>query len=382
MKLNYKNFTLDNETEKIKENLQAIGAKLQEKSAEPKVRLMSELSDLYDRTSENKSRKFTMTLARPVVWMPAMAVSVTLIIAVLVLPFESSQVMKYNYPTYSGSGRVIMDEGIGASSGIQSAQPTFKQVFINNLGQHEASPEDIAAKGSILSKDINVNILVTKQISDAEKFAKDSFEPFGGYVVSVGRENYYYNSNGNKNFWISGKIPADRMDAFRSALKIFIGKDKYYQETISAQSRTADIIVIDQKVKDVQAAIKSLQSSIARETDVAKLATLKTRLYQNQAYLTEREQTKKEIMAQVDFVDVSLNVQTIPSFWHSRSFSDVQRYFSGFEDVSLFGQLGINALFVCLVALKIFSYTFWAIGIVIWLIIRKRRQDKWLAQME
>lgn len=385
MGFNYKKFILDAETEKIKDELKNAGSKLQEKASEPQGRLLSELSDMYDRTEENRARKVKTYLFKPYVWAPALAVFVIAIITFTNLNNPPSQIYPNYYPdvyTYKGDISVAptaMDQGVGSSAGFAAPQPTFKQRFIENLGQHAASPEDIAKAGSMLAKDVNVNIMLVKKVDSVELFAKTMFEPLGGFVGNIGQDNYYANRS---TFWVRGKIPADKMDLFRMSLKNFVGNNKYYQENLSAQSRTSDIIVIDQNIKSVQDTISYLKTSIVKETDEVKKAALQKQLNQNNAYLKEREQTKKEILAQVNYVDVSLEVKTIPSFWSAENISDIQNYFYGYESVSLWSQMLINVLFVCIGVLKILSWTFWVIIIVVWLIIRKRRKNKWLEQME
>lgn len=383
--MNYKKIILDNETEKIKNDLKGFGAQVQTKAVEPKERLMSELSEMYDQTETNKSKKFLMTLSRPFVWIPAMSVSLVLICAMIIIPqLINTSPDYYGGPVYMNdaqktfSPNLIMDEGIGSAAGIQSEQSTFKDVFIRNLGQHEASPEDVAKYGSLLAKDININILLTKETANVETFATMLYESAGGYVENIGQDSY----NSSKYFSVRGKIPADKIELFRAGLKNLVGSDKYYQENLNAQSRTADIVVIDQKIKDVENAIKSLQTKIANATDETQKSAWQKQLNQNRAYLAEREQTKKQIMADVNYIDVSLYARTIPSFWHAQNFSDIKQYFNGFETVSMWNQMSLNALFVFLAALKIFSWTFWAIAIVIWLIVRKRKKNKWLEQME
>ncbi|MFH0779668.1 MAG: DUF4349 domain-containing protein [Parcubacteria group bacterium] len=386
MNLNYKKLILDAETEKIKDELKNAGSKLQEKASEPQGRLLSELSDMYDRTEENKARKVKTYLFKPYVWAPVLAVVIIAIVGFNMMN-QPPVYMKYPDPIYynlggmeSATGSSSMDVGIGSSStSFAQPQATFKQRFIENLGQHAASPEDIAKAGSMLEKDVNVNIMLVKKVDSVELFAKTIFEPLGGYVQNIGQNNYYGDDN---SFWVRGRIPADKMDLFRMSLKNFVGKDKYYQENLSAQSRTADIVVIDQNIKSVQDTINYLKAGIAKETDEVKKSALQKQLNQNNAYLKEREQTKKEILAQVNYVDVSLNAQTIPNFWSAKNINDIQNYFYGYESVSLWSQMLINALFVCIGALKILSWTFWAIIIVVWLIIRKRRKNKWLEQME
>ncbi len=220
MKDNNKKFILDKDMKSTKNSLKNLGEKFRDDAKDSQSESQSLLNEMYDKTPENKKNKFKAFFKKPLVYLPVAGM------AVLVLAFIALRsiyyVPSYIGESYSKSTPLYLDEdtlfgvtpfsdtaGAGYSSG------TFKDKFLNTLGRHEASPDDIAEKGSILEKDLNIDIITTEKEDDVERFAKDIFESLDGYVENINQRNYRY----SKRLMIYGKIPAEKVDELRDKLK-------------------------------------------------------------------------------------------------------------------------------------------------------------------
>lgn len=381
MKLDNKKFEDIKET---KGRLKEAGRELREKSTGSKDNLMLMLDEMYESTPENKKNKIKCFFKKGLVLAPVIGA------AVIILAIAALEIINRPY-----SGPVYTKQYIESSSLDQdifgrkapsdpsdiagySQSGTFKNKFLSLLGRHEAGPDEIAERGSILEKDLNIDLITTKKEDDAEKFAKNTFESLEGYVENI--RQYYYSHS--KRIRINGKIPADKMEDLRQSLKDYVEKSNYYRENIKAQSRTEDIIVIEEKIKEVEESIEYLENAIEQETNQAKKEELQKKLEENRAYLQERQETEEEIMQRVEYVDVNLVIEIIPSFWKANDFKDIKRFYKGFEAASLWEKLLFNALLVAIWFFRILSYTFWLIPIAAWLIIRKRRKKRFLRELD
>lgn len=402
-----KKFNLNEKERSVKEELKKLGVDIQKLSAEPKERLSTILQEKYESVPENKWNKTKSYFKRPLILAPIAGLSVVVIFFFVMNALYPMSYTNYPYlepasysddsihysnkigepkagPASVGGGGeygLMYLEKAATPSGLKhSSSPTFKDKFLNLLGSHQADYQDIADRGAILEKDLNVKLITTQKEIDVELFARGTFESLGGYVENINQSSYY--SAKNKRLFIQGKIPADKIDALRLALKNFVGKDKYYQEYLKAVSRTADVIVIEEKIKEVEKSIEYLEDAIAREANPKKKQQLQKQLIDNKNFLAEREQTQEKIMERVDFVDVGLNLRIIHSFWRAGGIDDIRLLYSGFENASIWDNLIINVLHIIIIFLKILSYTFWIIPIIVWIIIKKKRQKKFLAELD
>ena len=87
-------------------------------------------------------------------------------------------------------------------------------------------------------------------------------------------------------------------------------------------------------------------------------------------------------MDRVEYVDIYLSIEIMPGFWKAKDIRSIKSLYKGFEEVSLWNNLLFNVLFVVIWFFRILSYTFWLIPIIIWLIIRKRRERKLLEELD
>jgi len=400
-----KKFNLNEKERSVKEELKGLGVDIQKSSAEPKEKLVAILQEEYESAPENKWNKIKCFFKHPLILAPISGLAIVVIFFFAMNALYPMNYTDYPYlePAYyddniyysneigelksgpasvggSRGGKYGLEQAGMAALSTYSGSPTFKDKFLNLLGSHKADYQDIADRGAILEKDLNVKLITTQKEIDAELFARGTFESLGGYVENINQNTYY--SRKNKRMYIQGKVPADKIDALRLALKNFVGKDKYYEEYLKAVSRTADVIVIEEKIKEVEKNIEYLEDAIIRETNPAKKQELQKKLEENKAYLGERQQTQERIMERINFVDVSLDIRIINSFWQASNVNDIRFLYAGFEEASIWDNLIINVLHVIIIFLKILSYTFWIIPIIIWIIVLKKRQKRMLAELD
>lgn len=397
MKLN----RISEEARTLKNELKKIGEAAQKEAQESSGRLVAAVEERYENTEGKGKIGYVFPLVKKFV---LAGVGIFLLFVIFVVIYDATMVrVQYGGPyeiPYSGSG-IYEEAGSGTLSdggvsrkiemggqefsvedfiGYSAAPPalapvpTFKDRFLGALGRHEASPYEIAKRGPLLEKDLNVDIMTTKKKEETENFVQSAFQSVGGYVTQVNPCDHCGKRGGLR---VYGKVPVNSLEGFRAMLKNFIGEDKYYREGITAQSRTADIIEIEKKIKEVEESVKYLEGAISRETDPTKKAELETKLADNKAFFVEREATKKAIEEKAEFVDVYLNATFLPTFFKASSFDDFKLLYIGFEQPTLMDEFKINATRITVFFLRILSYTFWLIPIIIW-IWWKRRKEKGL----
>lgn len=372
-----------NEQDKnLKAKLKHLGMTAQKASNASKERIRPIVAQTYDAT-ENKSGFFNINISIFSLLKKCAFAGVGVAILFIAYKLYVGKPSQYPGPYYPAGD--IYSEGMGVEMGLTGGiggrkyqAPTFKQRFLNKLGQHEASPYEIVQRGPILEKDLNVEIITTKK-DVAESFVQNSFQSVGGYVTRMDPCNNCGKRGGLR---VYGKVPANGLDGFRAMIKNFVEEDKYYREGMTAQSRTADIIEIEKRIKEVEESIQYLQGAISRENDPQKKAELEKKLADSRAFFVEREQTKKTIEEKVEFVDVYLNVTFLPTFFKASSFNDFKLLYLGFNDPSMLDKFKINATRVVVIFLQILSYTFWIIPIAIWFWWRKRKINALLSEMD
>lgn len=273
---------------------------------------------------------------------------------------------------YSQGMIAEMSLGDAANSRRFGSLRTFRNRFLDALGQHQASPQDIAERGTLLEQDIKIGLISPKK--DCEQYVENIFQSLGGFV-----ENIHQSYNRQNSFTFKGKVPSVNIEALRIMLKDYAGAEKYYQEFAYAESRTADIIKIEEETKKVEDAIEYLKGAIATEQNSTKKTELEQKLQENLSYLAERQATGKDIQDRIDYADVTINLTKIPSWHQAKSFQELKTALSGFNDLTIGGQIILNILFGLVIIISILSYTFWILIIVgVWLIWRKRKtKEKW-----
>ncbi len=376
-------FKITPEEEKIKSGLKDVGKSLRDKSRAADDRLGEMLENVYE-TSEGKGEiGYVLSFfKKPLFLVPAGLVVIFFAVIIYNVYKEFTYNPSYNYPSYGGSWEGGGDRYFGGASemsvGASYQPPTFKQRFLSRLGQNEASPYEIAKRGPILEKDLNVEIMTDKK-DEASGMIQNAFTSLGGFISSINNDTA---SQRRGRIYAYGKIPANNIEAFRILIKDFAEEEKYYREGIQAKSRTADMIEIEKKIKEVEDSVKYLEDAIKKEADPVKKAGLEKKLADNQAYLGEREETKKGIEERVEFVDVKLTAIVFPKFWQASSIDDFKSIYVGFEEPTLLDKFKINATRVLVIFLQIFSYTFWLIPIIILVWWRKRKEKGLLEELE
>ena len=370
-------FKITPEEKEIKGNLKEIGQSLKNSSRATDNKLGEMLESVYE-TSAGKGKIGYVFgfFKKPLVWVPAVAV-ILFMVANSATLFRPTKIYDGGY--YSDSGNIDFGVPMGMSeSSSYKTSTTFRQRFLNRLGQNEASPYEIAQRGPILEKDLNVEIM-TNQKDAASAVIQNAFTSLGGFISSINNDTA---GQRRGRIYAYGKIPANNIEAFRILIKNFAEEDKYYREGMQAQSRTADMIEIDKKIKEVEKSIKYLEDAISRETDSTKKAILEKQLADNQAFSNEREETKKQIQERVDFVDVRLTAIIFPEFWKASSINDLKSIYVGFEEPTLLDKFKINATRVLIFFIQILSYTFWMIPIIVWVWWKKRKTKEILNELE
>ena len=372
-------YQISEKEKNLKDELKRFGEAARKKAEVSKGRIESAVEQIYETTEGKSKAGHIFPLIKKIV---LIGVGVATVFVV------------YSYVTTPRYDRSVYDEmgGWEGAMGVQEMgltvtprykykrpAPTFKDRFLGALGQHEASPYEIAKKGPILEKDMNVEMMTTKEKVETENFVQSAFQLAGGYVTQINPCNY---CGKRGSLQVYGKVSIGNLEGFRAMLKNFIGEDKYYREDVTAQSRTADIIEIEKKIKEVEKSISYLEGAISRETDPKKKAELEKKLIDNRAFFTEREGTKEAIEERVNFVDVSLSVTFLPTFLKASTFDDFKLLYLGFAQPSMFDKFKINTTRVLVILLQILSYTFWIIPIFVWLWWRKRRIKKMLEELE
>lgn len=371
-------FKITPEEEKIKNRLKEVGKSLRNKSRAD-GQLSEILENVYE-TNEGKGRKGYVLafLKKPLFLVPA---GLVVIFFAVVVYKEFTYSPSYDYPSYGGSwegGGDISFWALESSTGSKYQAPTFKQRFLSRLGQNEASPYEIAKRGPILEKDLNVEIMTDKK-DEASGVIQNAFTSLGGFVNSMNNDT---SGQRRGRIYVYGKIPANNIEAFRILVKNFVGEEKYYREGMQAQSRTADMIEIEKKIKEVEESIKYLEDAINKETNPIKKAELEKKLADNRAFFTEREETKNQIEERVDFVDVKLTAIIFPKFWQASSIDDFKSIYVGFEEPTLLDKFKINATRILVLFIQILSYTFWLIPIIAWILWKRQKEKRLLEELE
>ncbi|MFH1713084.1 MAG: hypothetical protein ABH896_02770 [Candidatus Jacksonbacteria bacterium] len=355
------NLKLNKEEIELKDNLKSMGQKLQKDSHEFGVKLKSVLESEYGK-KENRHQIIKVGFKQALWGKRLLVGGMAGLVLICIVWTISSYTLQVGQDIGAPKERQIDLERkfLGNSAG------TFKERFLDKLGQHQASPEEIAKRGAMLEQDLNISLISSKK--DSKEFAQNIFDKLGGFVERVD-QNKYQNA-----IIITGKIPAANLEALRIMLKDYAEKDKYYQEFMEAVNRTADMIKAEDETRLVEDGIEYLKGAIAREQDPKKQELLRQKLEENLAYLGERQSIEKKIEDMVDYADISITLIKIPSLIKAHSWQELKTVYAGFNNLDFSGRIVLNILMALVVLILIFSYTFWlVIPLGLWLILRHRR---------
>lgn len=378
----------------LKDNLKSMGQKLQKDGHEFGVKLKSTLESEYEKKEDSRHQIIKVNFKRALWGKRLLVGSITGLVLIGIVWTISSYTLQVGQDiggeletpgesdapkerqTNLGQSAMPTDklgEPKSAKSTISgflgNSANTFKERFLDKLGQHQASPEEIAKRGALLEQNLNISLISSKK--DSEEFAQSIFAKLGGFVERVDQDKY------QNAIIITGKIPAANLESLRIMLKDYVKKDKYYQEFIEAVSRTADMIKAEEETRLVEDSIEYLKGAIANEQDQKKQELLRQKLEENLAYLVERQSIEKEIENMVDYADISITLIKIPSLIKVRSWQELKTVYVGFDDLDFGGRIVLNILMALVVLILIFSYTFWiVIPLGLWLILRRRSPSK------
>ena len=359
---------LDNHSEEhVKDELKSFGRFLRHKNPEHQARLRAQLQNREPRLSTPRVSSFGFTHRV----FPTLSFAVIAFLAVVSVVYQPSyNIGNVPVAVLETDGNLEASEFMSDSTGLSASSPsTFRNTFLRNLGKNQVPQSEIDAYRSahedLFEEDVQINLLSKEK--DAVKDVMRLIEERGGFIEK--------RQQTRKDFaTMTARIPKGELSSLRDDLRDFVKSDAFYFETSQAQNRTADVIVIDEKVQEVERAIVVLEEKLATENDPDTIKALNQELAQHYAYLKERQSTKETIMERVEYVDLSIAISTIASWWSADSYRDVHRSIAGYESPGFLARLSINALFVITRVLIFFSYTFWfLIPLVVWRALRRKR---------
>lgn len=393
---------LTDEEKKIKDALQGLGSRIQKDAEASENAFLSKIEELYDRT---ESGSFWMRVInairrpRSLILVPVGLVTLVLVVQFLKYPMYTPMPVPVSVGHRSGGleaslggsstsfappsdtvspDSIVSEEsflseaGFSGSTSALGRRPTFKERFLNTLGRHEASPEEVVSRPQFFEQDVHADLMTTKEENEVRIFMKVAFESLGGFVETINAYPYR-----TRSVRISGKVPAQNLQAFKIMMQDFAKEPKYYQESAAIYNRTSDIVAIEDEREKVEKAIAYLEESLARETDPQKRASLERQLTTHRARLRERDATREAIEDRVEYADVSLTIQLLPTFWRASSFSDFEHLYVGFGTPSLLDSVKIAITQVFVVLVRALGYLIW-IAPLVWLWWRKSHRAKGL----
>lgn len=393
-----KKLHLSQEDLQMKKDLQELGLQMRNKAKDSQAAAQAKIFRAY-RATETGKRSAWSFVSRPFVITPVLVVAGLLLMVFVKNQVRYATLTADSYPSRGmelfestgsasiapESGPLGMDGGVGfapqATEFVRSPlgyseRRTFKDRFLDSLGRHEAAPDEIAKRGPMFEQDLNAR-MITKN-SDVVDEVEKSITSLKGYVSHIDRSL----QNGTGYVSIQGQVPAEHLEAFRITLKSLAGNGKYYQERISAQSRTADMIAIEDETKKVENSITYLKDAIARETNLQHKADLERQLTVHEARLREREKTQASVSDRIEFADVYIDLTVLPSFWRTHSYAQMKMRFAGFNEPSITELFKINGSRVLVALLRLLSYTFWIIPFILLWWFKSYRAKGLLQELE
>jgi hypothetical protein len=246
---------------------------------------------------------------------------------------------------------------------------TFKSRFLRNIGRHDVPQGQVdeyrKTNGDFFEQDIRFNLLSKEK--DALSEVTDIYTRLDGYIEQSRAHN-------TDSFTITGRIPKNNLSALRNELNEFVGSDNFYLESTNSYNRVKDVIVVDEKIQEVEDAIIELETLLASETNATIIKELNEELIQHRAFLRERTETKDAIIERVEYVDVSITITTIESWINADSYWELNQAISGYDQPGFGERILINVAYVITRIILFLSYTFWIlIPLGIWLGMKKRR---------
>lgn len=361
---------LNPDQQRAKAGLKELGGVLRAENRKQRT----ELREILQTQAENKPRgSYLASFSWSKVLVPAGSLLAVIVLMVAIAP-KSGRV----YPTSIGYPEPNTDyafEETAMTGSAMSAPSTFKRQFIDDLGSNAATDGEVQAYrdeyGDAFEQNLSIDVLAKRQ----EQFEEISqlFQGSDGYIAS-------FSDHGGNSRSINGHIPVEQLDHFKQGLVGIVGSYKFMTQSSYGYNRVPDLIAIDEKITEVEAAIAELEEKIANEQNLSNREELEQQLAQHQQFLAEREATKDEIEDRVEYVDISLYVNHIPSWWQAGDYHELRQSFAGYTDPSLGQKVLINFIYVVSKLLVLLSYTFWLIiPFLIWRWRRSRERKMFQA---
>ena len=353
----------------IKEDLKDFASSVQTSNESHRLSLRAKLERESSSSSTVAKKRFAWM---KFVVMPTSALAVLVLLVVTSVPRDTVDDLVY-MPEPAGIAGSLSESADLESTASYMTVPsskTFYERFLDGLGSNTASIEDSDAYrdeyGNLLEEDISFKMLAHDE--SVHQNIDELFTIVDGSIVSI-------NDFSEDIREIQGSIPTDKKDFFIEELTEFVKNDNFITKISTAESRIADVVVIDEKILEVEEAIAALEEELTRDHTEEGRLSLEAQLQDLKNFLEERNDVKEEILNRVEMIDVVLRIEMVPKWGSATTLSELERSWYGFEDPSMFQQLFLNALFVLLKILLVLSYTFWLIvPLFIWHVWKRKER--------
>ncbi|HJN84753.1 MAG TPA: hypothetical protein QF873_00355 [Patescibacteria group bacterium] len=299
-----------------KARLQEIGSKLQASNPTHQASLREQLSEPTPVHVRIQPRKWQWALA------PLAGVMAVLVLMVVINERQPQYAMNdFGGNSLNGNVMGTMDSAssLGSETGLSSSSYIPSRPWNKFLNKKDIA-EYQDTYGTALEESRRYNVL-SKDL-DEKTQVQDLFKLYDGSVTNV--------SDTMNRFTITGTIPQEDIKSFQDRIEKLAAHDKYFSMNNTGQSRTQDLM--------------------KAPTDEA----------------------RQKIQDNVDFVDVVVTLDILPSLWSSSTY-DIRRVVAGYEKPALIQTVLIMFIFVLSTAITFFTATFWILIPVGYLIWRRKK---------
>jgi hypothetical protein len=301
-------------------------------------------------------------------WLPVFSFGLAgtlLLVFVVKSSYEYRTVPIPEYDEYSYSDSFAEAADVAGVS-IRSPQPQNSKSNTQEIIDYEQD------NGDMLEETVTVSML-TKE-DDVAATVSALFASLGGHLSSI-RDNDEYAT-------ISGSIPAERLSFFYDQLDDLVENDDYIEKNIVGESIVAQAVDVADRLQ----ALRDSEAEITKQLEAATTDEQKNMLQESLGTLSaEIEELTKELdmfKDRVEYVEVTVSVEQIPSLWQVEGSYELRQVIAGYETPNLWQRMVINVLTVFLVGLEVLSATFWVLiplAVFGFVILRRRRLLRELA---
>lgn len=303
-------------------------------------------------------------------------------LAIVIATHHEPEVYTYAPP----SGSLSMNLGLEDKdevTGLASEQTIADGLVTRDDYDYEPSPAPVKSgaavggvvdyeqeHGSMLEK--TTTIALKTSTPDAVGKVESLFTSLGGHLSSI--SNYGLGQPST----LTGVVPADSYFLFREQLHDLVKADKFIFESLNADDLIPSAIEIDDNIEQINLDIEATKHQIQETKNSNERAKLEDELGQYYNQLEDLQASRDDLDDRASFVNVSITVYDLPSFWEVGDQYELSGRVTGFEQPSFVQQVWINILIAGFWFLQVFSVTFWLIiPLIIWLISRRRQRKAW-----